>query len=248
MAKIKLEICVDSLASLQAAKAGGADRIELCAALSEGGLTPSAGFIEAAVATGMDTHVMIRPRGGDFVYSDEELDFMCADIAAVRRTGAAGVVFGATHDDGQLNVEAMKKLVAAANGLEITLHRAIDLAPDMAQAMENAIELGVNRILTSGGHRTAQAGIQKIAHLVKQANDRIEIMPGSGVQPANAERILVETGANSIHASCGAWKKSNTGLVEAMGFTDGLGVRETESGTVAELKSRLQQIAGGIHA
>ncbi len=176
MTAIKLEVCVDSVASLEAAVAGGANRIELCAALSEGGLTPSFGFMQAATAFDVLTHVMVRPRGGDFCFTQAELDVMCADIAAAKQLGLAGVVLGVAKHDDTLDLDALAKLRAAATNIECTLHRVVDLTPDILEATEQAIGLRFDRILTSGGAQKAQDGIASIAAMARQAAGRIEIM------------------------------------------------------------------------
>jgi copper homeostasis protein len=243
MQKVKLEICVDTLASVQVAAAGGADRVELCAALSEGGLTPSAGFIKSALLSDIEVHVMIRPRGGDFAYSDDDLEIMRADIEAARSLGAHGVVFGITDADGALNVNAMRDLRAAAGDMECTLHRAIDLAPDAIAAVNQAIEIGMTRILTSGGEQKAINGVDLIAQMVRAAAGNIQIMPGSGVTADNAVEILATTGATSIHASCASWFRSETGQVEAMGFTPKEGIKQSNLELVKQLHAAINSKA-----
>ena len=248
MKKALLEVCVDSYASLLAANKGGADRIELCAALSEGGITPNAGFIQAAVQTGAEIHVMIRPRGGDFCYSPAEVEIMRADIEHAKSLGVAGIVLGATKPNGELDVEVLTQLLKSADGLITTLHRAIDLAPDHVAAVEQAEALGFSRILTSGGAKAAQAGAEVIKKMVVKADDQIEIMPGSGVNVGNARDILDVTGANSIHASCSEWVRSEAGLAESMGLASEQGVRQTSQKIVAELKQSLVEAEmGGAH-
>jgi copper homeostasis protein len=228
-----LEVCVDTAAGLTAAIAGGADRIELCAALTLGGLTPSAGQMADAGACPVPVMVMIRPRAGDFVWSEAEISMMVTEIASARAAGLAGVVLGASLPDGRLDVPVLKRLVAAAAGLDLTLHRAIDLAPDMAEALEVAIALGFHRILTSGGKKTAQAGAARIAALVTQAAGRISIMPGSGVNPANAP-MLKGLGIAELHASCSAQHLA-TGRVVEMGFGPEV-VRQTSADQVRALR------------
>ena len=188
---LTLEVCVDTGAGLDEAVAGGADRIELCAALALGGLTPAAGLMAQAAGCPLPVMVMIRPRAGDFVWAEAEVGMMEAEIAATRAAGLAGVVLGTSLPDGRLDVPVLKRLVAAAEGMDLTLHRAIDLAPDMGQALEAVIGLGFRRVLTSGGEKTAEAGAARIAAVVTQATGRISIMPGFGGVPgkcADAER------------------------------------------------------------
>jgi copper homeostasis protein len=196
-----LEVCVDTQDGLEAAIDGGADRIELCAALALGGLTPSAGFMAVAESCGLPVMAMIRPRAGDFVYSDSEAAQMEADISTACSIGLAGVVFGANLPDGRLDTGLLRRLRQAARGADCTLHRAFDLVPDMEAALETAIALGFSRILTSGGAATAVEGAARIAALVKQARGRISIMPGSGVTSANAGG-LAALGIKEIHGSC----------------------------------------------
>src|SRR5579871_2601145 len=160
---MRFEICVDSIAGVKAAYEAGADRVELCANLLEGGTTPSLGAIRRARAVkGLRLHVMIRPRGGDFLYSDDEVDEMEADIAAAKAEGADGVVFGLLKADGHIDVARTAKLIAAARPMAVTFHRAFDLAADPRVAMDALVELGVERLLTSGQHETAMAGLPVI--------------------------------------------------------------------------------------
>lgn len=228
-----LEVCVDTAAGLMAAVAGGADRVELCAALALGGLTPSAGQMADAGACPVPVMVMIRPRAGDFVWTEAEVSMMEAEIVATRAAGLAGVVLGASLPDRRLNVPVLKRLVAVSSGLDLTLHRAIDLAPDMAEALEVAIALGFRRILTSGGEKSADAGAGRIAALVTQAAGRISIMPGSGVNPANAP-MLRGLGIAELHASCSVQHLATGKLVE-MGFGPEV-VRQTSADQVRALR------------
>ena len=196
-----IEVCVDSAEGLAAAIDGGADRVELCAALALGGLTPSPGLMALAARAPLPIHAMIRPRQGDFVYSAAEIGQMVADIAAVRQAGLAGVVFGANRADGMLDQEVLASLVAASTGLDLTLHRAFDLAPDKVAALELAIGLGFSRILTSGGATTAVAGAIPLARLLELAAGRIGIMPGSGISAATVGSLR-HLPLREIHASC----------------------------------------------
>jgi copper homeostasis protein len=196
-----LEVCVDTAAGLEAAVAGGADRIELCSALALGGLTPSAGFMRRAAHCRVPVMAMIRPRAGDFVWSEAELQVMEADIAAARSAGLAGVVLGASLPDGRLDAVALARLVGTSGGIDLTLHRCFDLVPDMGVALEEAVTLGFRRILTSGGAATAEAGAGCLAALVAQAAGRIVIMPGGGVAADNAARLL-GLGTGELHGSC----------------------------------------------
>ena len=215
---ITLEICVDDAEGLAAAIAGGADRIELCSALALGGLTPSPGLMALAAAAPLPVYAMIRPREGDFVFSFADLDQMLREIDAVRAARLAGVVFGASEPGGALDCDALALLQRHAAGLGTTLHRAFDLVPDPADALECAIELGFERILTSGGVAKAEDGVTVLAALVRQAAARISIMPGAGVRPGNAAKVLALTGAHEIHASCRAPGRAASAQTVALGF------------------------------
>ncbi len=197
-----LEICAGSWDSVVAARDGGADRIELCTALSEGGLTPSIGLITAACCLeGISVHVLIRPRGGDFLYTDDEAALIEADICHAIAAGANGVVVGSLTQDGNINESQLHRWVTAAAGHSVTFHRAFDLCQNPEHALETIIACGCNRLLTSGQADKATNGLQLLTCLVRQAADRISIMPGCGVNAINAAEILRKTGACEIHAS-----------------------------------------------
>jgi copper homeostasis protein len=194
-----VEVCAFSLESCMAAELGGATRIELCASLYEGGTTPSAGLIQLAKQrTSVEIHAMIRPRGGDFCYSEDEILVMQEDIRMAKSLGCEGVVLGILQRDGKVNIAQTKAMVALAKPMQVTFHRAIDMTPDYLEALENIIETGCIRILTSGQKNTAMEGIEVLKNLVKQANGRIEIMAGSGVNADNA-LTLAHTGVNALH-------------------------------------------------
>ncbi|WP_342076946.1 copper homeostasis protein CutC [Yoonia sp. SS1-5] len=195
-----LEVCVDSPDGLAAAISSGAGRIELCSALPLGGLTPGAGLMKAARQSGVPCHAMIRPRPGDFCLRDGDMDAMLADIAATHAAGLAGVVIGVGRVDGALDDDAMRRLVAAAAPLDVTLHRLIDLAPDPMRMIDQAVGLGMTRILTSGQASVAPDGIAMLQKMVTHADGRIEIMAGGGVTPAAAPALLA-TGVDALHGS-----------------------------------------------
>ncbi|WP_040878931.1 copper homeostasis protein CutC [Kaistia granuli] len=232
---IQVEICVDTADGLSAAIRGGADRIELCSALALGGLTPSPGLMRIAAKTGVPTYAMIRPREGDFVFTPGELDQMRRDIDAARSAGLAGVVLGASEPRGKLDAEALFRLRSHAGGLGATLHRAFDLVPDPNDALETAISLGFERILTSGGSKRALDGLAALRALVARAGDRLSIMPGSGVRPENAAAILAETGAREIHASCRTGRQTVAPEAVALGFASDSLRDVTAAESVAEL-------------
>lgn len=199
---IELEICVDSVESAVAAELGGARRVELCSALSEGGLTPSLGLIRA-VRSRIDIgiQVMIRPRSGDFFYSDDEIAVMRDDIALAAQSGADGVVLGLLDANGDVDVERTRALVEFAHPMEVTFHRAIDMARDIESALEDVILTGSDRLLTSGAEQSAMLGRDRIRELVRASDGRIRVMVCGGVRAENVREILQATGALEYHAA-----------------------------------------------
>ena len=240
MSTILLEVCVDTADGLETATNAGADRIELCSALPVGGLTPSAGLMALAAKAAVPSYAMIRPRAGDFVYSEAELDVMIGDIEAARRAGLAGVVLGASLADGRLDRRALKLLVDAAAGLGLTLHRAFDLVPDVAEAVDLAVELGFERILTSGGAKSALEGIDLIEKAVAHAQGRVSIMPGSGVTIDTLDSLLERLGVCEIHSSCSTGVTVDNAVVVALGFSPAV-ERRTDGKLVRALKAKLRQ-------
>ena len=198
-----VEVCANGVESCIAAQEGGADRVELCAGIPEGGTTPSYGEIKVArrVLTTTRLHVIIRPRGGDFLYSDLEVERMAADIAVCRDLGVDGVVFGCLKADGTIDVEKNRYLMECSQGMSVTMHRAFDRAADPEQALEQIIALGFNRILTSGQQPKAIQGVDLLARLNRQAAGRIILMAGSGVTEQNIKEIRDVTGLNEFHFS-----------------------------------------------
>ncbi|MGZ6040511.1 MAG: copper homeostasis protein CutC [Phenylobacterium sp.] len=219
MSRVLLEICLDSPDGLAAAIAGGADRIELCGALDAEGLTPSPGLMAQAGGCGVATFALIRSRAGDFVFGAGDLDAMRRDIDAVRAAGLAGVVLGASRPDGRLDEAALAGLIAHAAGLGVALHRAFDVTPDKAEALETAIGLGFERILTSGGRPGAPQGAGLIGDLIAQAGTRITIMPGAGLDDRNVADFVRRTGAREVHAACRGPRAGQRGGLDAeLGF------------------------------
>jgi copper homeostasis protein len=198
--KIKVEVCIDSLDSALAAQAAGADRVELCANLLEGGTTPSAGLIdEVRRNISMKLHVMIRPRGGDFCYTGGEFQIMERDIAVAKDLGADAVVLGVLTAEGLIDEARMRTLIELARPMKVTCHRAIDMSRDLRKSLETLIGLGVDYVLTSGGEQTAIEGSAAIARLVRAARSRIAVMAGSGINEHNVRRLIAETGVTEIH-------------------------------------------------
>lgn len=211
MTRPLIEVCVDSMESAREAVRGGADRLELCANLIIGGTTPSPWLIREAAGLGVPVNVLIRPRFGDFLFTQDEKREQLAQIAQLRELGANGAVVGALLPDGALDVEFLKACRAAAQGLSLTLHRAFDVCSDAQGALEQAIEIGFDTILTSGQQATAMAGAALIADLVRRADGRIAIMPGSGVSADNIAQLRAQTGAQAFHLS--AKKTIESGMV-----------------------------------
>lgn len=197
-----LEVCVDTFEGAVAAVMGGAARIELCSSLSEGGLTPSVGLMRAAARLPVPTYAMIRPRSGLFHFSEAEMQIMLADIAAAREAGLAGVVLGVQGPDGELDVAMLGRMAAAAGDLGRTLHRVIDVVPDPLVALEQAADLGFERVLTSGAAPFAPDGVGLITEMVIRADGRIGVMPGCGLTAENVAGVLAATGAGEVHAAC----------------------------------------------
>jgi len=196
-----IEAAVETLEAALAAEHAGVDRIELCANLSEGGTTPSPGLIAALVDKAqVPVFVMIRPRGGGFVYSRDEIEAMIRDIELARDTGIAGIVTGALTADGRIDIERTRGLMSAASGLPVTFHRAIDFSANLPDALETLIDLGVARVLTSGGAATALQGASMIATLVDQARERIAIIAGGGIRDHNVRDVIARTGVREVHS------------------------------------------------
>ncbi|MDR1098139.1 MAG: copper homeostasis protein CutC [Tannerella sp.] len=198
-----IEICANSAQSCLEAEAGGATRVELCAGIPEGGTTPSYGEIRMAreLTSGIAIHVIIRPRGGDFLYTPAEVESMLYDIEMARKLNVHGVVFGCLTKRGNIDVPLMRRLIDAAGSLSVTCHRAFDVCRDPFVALEQLIELGCDRILTSGQQPDAVRGIPLIRELIRRADGRIIIMPGAGVRENNIARIEAETDAKEFHTS-----------------------------------------------
>lgn len=199
--KVLMEICLDSVESAAASERGGADRVELCAGLPEGGTTPSAGMIAAVrkkIKIGLQ--VMIRPRGGDFCYSADEFSIMQRDILIAKQLGANGVVFGILNPDGSIDKARMRQLADLARPLKVTCHRAFDMASDFEQALEDLIEVHMDRVLTSGGKKSAVDAMPTLKQMAQQAQGRISVMACGELSIANVKAVIAYTSVSEVHA------------------------------------------------
>ncbi len=204
-----LEVCVDSLESALAAQEGGADRIELCTNLYEGGTTPSAAVIEMARQyLDLKIHVMIRPRGGDFLYSELEFEIMKREIKLAKKLKADGVVFGILNEDGTVDISRTKELVKLSKPMTVTFHRAFDMTRDPYKALEDVIQTGADILLTSGMMNEAPTGAWMITALIERAKGRIRIMPGAGINKDNIKDMINITGAQEYHLTGASVVKS----------------------------------------
>ena len=195
-----IEACVDSVASALAAQDGGARRIELCDALETGGITPSAGKIALCrERLNIPIVVLIRSRGGDFLYHNSDVDVMLRDIATAKALGAAGVAIGALNADGTVDEAKTRAMIEVARPMEVVFHRAFDGTPDPFKALETLVALGVDRVLTSGQHNTALEGVDILRHLVEAAKGRITILAGGGINEENAAPIVKGSGVEQLH-------------------------------------------------
>lgn len=244
-----LEICVDSLDSVIACAEGGADRIELCASLAEGGLTPSAGMlVQARSVFPGEIAVMIRPRGGDFAYRPEEIAAMCADIELARDLGADAVVFGCLTRDGAPDVPALETLLEACEGSPAVFHRAFDVSRDLEESLDLVADLGFARILTSGGGASAMDQLDAIAALAGLAEGRIGILPGGGIRPGDVAEVVRRTGLREVHLSARSLRESPMTFRRpeiAMGATSLPGEYERRVADAALVAKAKAGLAGG---
>ena len=204
-----LEICANSFTSALAAQNGGAYRVELCENMAEGGTTPSYAQIKLCKENlSIQVWPIIRPRGGDFLYSDLEFNLMKEDIKICKSLNCDGIVIGILKEDGEIDTHRCAELISLAKPMPVAFHRAFDMSNNLSKALEDLINLGIVRVLTSGAAATALEGKEVIEQLVKQANGRIEIMPGAGVNPQNIKQIIASTGAKTVHSSARVFVKS----------------------------------------
>ena len=198
---IKIELCAASIEAIEIARKLNIDRIELCQDLEQGGLTPSAGMIQYAISKEIETHVLIRPRAGGFNYSEMELEVILNDILIAKKLGAKGIVVGVLQANFELDINALQKIKAVSEGLELTFHRAFDESIDWKKSIDALVELGFTRILTSGFASNVEIGMDILKQMTAYAKDRIEIMPGGGVSAANVNKLISYTLPAGIHFS-----------------------------------------------
>ena len=246
---MQIEVVVYNIESALRAQEGGADRIELCDNPGEGGTTPSYGAIEAVRQNvNMDLYVMIRPRGGDFLYTNYEFHSMKRDIHQCQKISVDGVVFGILTEEGVIDKKRCKELIDKAKPLKVTCHRAFDMARDPFEALEDCIEAGFDRILTSGGKLQALEGADLIGQLIKKVNGRIAIMPGSGVNENTVEEIIKKSGAKEIHFSATAFRESGMKFknqnIAGMGSEEGseFKLRTVDSARVRKMRELAESI------
>lgn len=243
--RVTIEVCVSDVESAIAAEAGGADRVELCDNLAIGGTTASAGTIaEVCRWLSIPVHVLIRPRGGDFVYSKRELAVMRHDIEAAKALGAAGVVLGVLTAKSTVDRDITMALVAAARPLSVTFHRAIDQTPKPQEAVDELVALGVERVLTSGGCTTALEGASMIAGLVKHAQDRIGIMAGGRINTDNLEAIVRQTAASEIHIGSALYHTMATPAQSIPADAPESSYNRTDAQRVAAVVSLIEELFG----
>lgn len=236
-----LEICVDNHESLLTAVENGADRIELCASLREGGLTPPLSLMEVAQRVSIPVFVMVRPRSCDFLYSSAEIEMMHRDIYHAQQLGFPGVVFGVLTEDGEVDATAMRSLIREAEGMAITFHRAIDQVRDVFGAMDTLMGLGVHRILSTGQVATVFEGMDVLREMVDFAQQRVKIM-AAGVRPHNVREIIEQTGADEVHSSASVWRPSAMTFIHAnarMGQGEDFSLKVTDGEMVRALKAAM---------
>lgn len=235
----KLEVCTAHLDSVLAAEQGGGSRVELCDNLMEGGTTPSPGMLELVLErTRIPVHVLIRPRGGDFLYSLDEVRMMIRDIQFCRKAGAAGVVIGALTSDGRIDRKITSQLIEAAGNLQVTFHRAIDLADEVMEELEWLCYTPVTRVLTSGQHATAPEGVAVIQEMIANFGEEIIIMPGGGLNELNISEFHAQVGAHEYHATLrstkiSAMKFRREGVPMGVDGYDEYGLKLTDPAKVA---------------
>jgi copper homeostasis protein len=243
--QLALEVCVESVEHAVAAERGGAHRIELCSDLSSGGITPSAGLMQTVRRhVHAPIHVLIRPRAGDFCYSDHELEIMHDDIQAAKRFGMEGIVLGILRDNARIDVERTKALVELAHPLPVTFHRAFDASGDLETSLEEVIQTGASRILTSGGEPRAEDALSTLARLVQAARGRILLMPCGSIDSENVVRIVRTTSAQEFHTSVGASRSGSTS--GGNGLPQGAGASLSRLQIFEEQVAKLVSLLGNV--
>ncbi|MFZ4261955.1 copper homeostasis protein CutC [Sphingobacterium sp. HJSM2_6] len=239
----KLEICANSLYSAKEAEKGGASRVELCQNLENGGTTPSYGLIKLTRQhLSIGIHVLIRPRGGDFLYSNEEFEEMMEDVRFCKEIGCDGVVIGVLDKDGNIDEPRMSKLIEIARPLTVVFHRAFDLCPNPLKSLDTLIALGCDRVLTSGQEHDAFKGKEKLKEWITKAAGQIEVMPGSGVNAENITAILSYTGASAIHSSAKVIIPSGISNPEQEDFGMGGELMYSSSERVEEMVNKIKSL------
>jgi copper homeostasis protein len=242
-----LEICVESVDYAVAAERGGADRIELCSDLSSGGITPSAGFMQTARRhVSLPIHVLIRPRAGDFCYSDHELEIMRDDIQAAKGLGMDGVVLGILHENATVDIERTKALVELAHPLPVTFHRAFDASANLEASVEEVIQTGATRILTSGGQPRAADALPTLGRLVQATRGRILLMPCGFIDSENVVRIVRTTLAQEFHTSVGASRSDSTSGGQGLAQGRGASPSRLQSSRFEEQVARLVNLLSNV--
>jgi copper homeostasis protein len=247
---VLIEVCVDSISSALAAERGGAQRLELCSDLLEGGITPSLGLLEAVRSRiSIALHAIVRPRPGDFCYSEEEFEVMRRDIELAKRAGANGVVFGILDPAGRVDVARTRELVELARPLSVTFHRAFDVSAELYRSLEEVCQTGADRLLTSGGEADAVQGTETISKLVKLSQNRVTIMAGGGITAANAALIIERTSVGEIHVGLGTPIKSSMLSQKARVLLNKTRNPEYDRTEVLEENVRkLRRVAADVHA
>jgi copper homeostasis protein len=245
--QLALEICVESVEHAIAAERGGAHRIELCSDLPSGGITPSAGLMQTARRhVHLPIHVLIRPRAGDFCYNDHELEIMRDDIRAAKQFGMDGVVLGILHENKRIDVESTKALVELAHPLPVTFHRAFDASGDLETSLEEVIQTGASRILTSGGEQRAADALSTLARLVQAARGRILLMPCGSIDSENVVRIVRTTSAQEFHTSVGASRSGSTSGGNGLPQGTGESLSRLRSPIFEEQVAKLVSLLGNV--
>jgi copper homeostasis protein len=247
MSTCVLEICVESVDHAIAAERGGAHRIELCSDLSSGGITPSAGFMQTARRqVRIPIHILIRPRPGDFCYSDHEIQIMRNDILAARQFGMDGVVLGILRPNAHVDVERTRSLVELAHPLPVTFHRAFDASPDLEGSLEDVIQTRASRILTSGGQPRAIDALPTLTRLIEKAKGRILVMPGGGINSENVVRVVQATLAEEVHSSAGTSTPDSPGNGGGLVLGDDAGGSGLQSAIFEQKVAKLANLLGNV--